>query len=91
MQTTSSAPEASLPVRQLTEKEASTLTGYSVSWFQRKRWEGGGPIYRKIGKSIRYPEDLLIQWIESHGLRQSTAMLPKTAKGRRAGARHEQV
>ncbi len=58
-------------VKQLTEKQASELSGYSVYWFQRKRWSGGGPPYRKIGKSVRYPEDRFQQWIESHGLQTS--------------------
>ncbi len=59
-------------VRQLTEKEAAALTGYSHYWFQRKRWAGGGPPYRKIGRSVRYPSDLLMEWIESYGLHTST-------------------
>lgn len=59
--------------RQLTEKQASERDGYSVSWHQRKRWEGGGPPFRKIGRSVRYPEDELMAWIESHALRRSTS------------------
>jgi len=39
----------------INEKEASELFGMSVAWFQRKRWEGGGPLFLKIDKkSIRY-------------------------------------
>lgn len=60
--------ETQKPVRQLTTKEAAARTGYSVAWFQRQRWLGSGPPYRKIGRTVRYPEDLLIQWIEQHGL-----------------------
>lgn len=59
--------------RLLTEKDAAEVTGYSRSWFQRKRWEGGGPPFRKIGHSVRYPEDELLSWIEHHALRRSTS------------------
>ncbi len=59
-------------VRLLTEKQAAEICGYSVYWFQRKRWAGGGPPYRKIGHSVRYPEDELSKWFESYGLRTST-------------------
>lgn len=62
------------PVRQLTTKEAAVRTGYSVAWFQRKRWEGGGPPFRKMGTAVRYPEDLLNQWIESHGIHERHAV-----------------
>ena len=61
-----------LPVRHLTEHEAAELTGYSRSWFQRKRWEGGGPPFRKIGSTIRYPADELANWLNSHGLHCTT-------------------
>ncbi len=63
------------PVRQLTEQQAAELTGYSRYWFQRKRWEGGGPPYRKMAHAVRYPEDELMRWIESHPLRTSTSGL----------------
>lgn len=59
--------------RLLTEAEAAEITGYSRSWFQRKRWEGGGPPFRKIGRSVRYPTDELAVWIETHVLRRSTS------------------
>ena len=62
-------------IRQLTEQQAAELTGYSRYWFQRKRWEGGGPPYRKMAHAVRYPEDELMRWIESHPLRTSTSGL----------------
>ncbi len=60
-------------VQLLNEKQAAELTGYSVAWFQRKRWAGGGPAYRKINRSIRYPADLLQEYIESYKLQTSTS------------------
>jgi hypothetical protein len=47
----------------LTEKEASEIIGLSVHWLRRKRWEGDGPRFLKLGpgskSAIRYmPADL---------------------------------
>lgn len=53
-------------VKHYTEKEAARLVGFSTFWFQRKRAEGTGPPYRKIGSSVRYPADKLLLWLESH-------------------------
>lgn len=38
----------------ISEKEAAQQYGLSVHWFRRKRWEGGGPVYRKIGNLCLY-------------------------------------
>jgi predicted DNA-binding transcriptional regulator AlpA len=60
--------------RHLTEEQVAQILNVSVAWCQRTRWSGGGPPYRKIARSVRYPEDLLKQWIEEHPLRNSTAV-----------------
>lgn len=51
--------------RFLTEREASTLTGLSVAWFQRSRWSGGGPPFIKISRAVRYSERSLIAWLQA--------------------------
>ncbi len=61
-------------IRQLTTKEAAVRTGYTVSWFERQRWLGVGPPYRKFGRTVRYPEDLLIKWVEQHRLHEHSAV-----------------
>ncbi len=39
----------------INEKEASEIYGMSTPWFRRKRWEGGGPLFVRVGnRSIRY-------------------------------------
>jgi predicted DNA-binding transcriptional regulator AlpA len=58
---------------QITERQASKKYGYSCAWFQKKRWEGGGPPYRKIGRSVRYPTKELAEWFSSFGLQRSTS------------------
>lgn len=49
----------------LTTREAAALTKMSAAWYERKRWFGKGPPYRKIGRSVRYVRsELLAWWIE---------------------------
>jgi predicted DNA-binding transcriptional regulator AlpA len=50
--------------RWVTEQEGSVVTGMSVPWFQRKRWEGGGPPYTKLGRAVRYKLSDLVAWME---------------------------
>ena len=43
----------------VTENEAAILLRVSLTTVRRWRREGRGPVYRKIGRSVRYrPEDL---------------------------------
>jgi excisionase family DNA binding protein len=48
----------------LTTKEAAKLLKVSVSWLAKARMRGDGPPYIRIGRSIRYREDALIQWMK---------------------------
>jgi predicted DNA-binding transcriptional regulator AlpA len=48
----------------LTAKEAARLLKVSVSWLAKARMRGDGPRYIRIGRSIRYREDALIQWMK---------------------------
>jgi excisionase family DNA binding protein len=49
----------------LTPKEAAKLLKVSLSWLAKARMRGDGPPYIKIGKSIRYSEAALLQWLRS--------------------------
>lgn len=43
----------------LTTKDAAARIGKSVSWLNKSRMRGDGPVYLKNGGSVRYmPEDL---------------------------------
>lgn len=61
------------PDQLLNEKEVAEYLGLSESWCQRKRWLGGGPPYRKIGRNVRYPKSELDKWINEQGLVHSTS------------------
>jgi hypothetical protein len=48
----------------LTAKEASIFLKVSLSWLAKARMHGDGPPYICIGRSIRYAEAALIQWMK---------------------------
>jgi excisionase family DNA binding protein len=49
----------------LTPKEAARLLKVSLSWLAKARMRGDGPPYIRIGRSIRYTEAALMQWMKS--------------------------
>ena len=49
----------------LTAKEAAVLIGKHPKWLERKRWAGGGPAFRYLGRSPIYEEQDIRAWIES--------------------------
>jgi hypothetical protein len=49
----------------LTPKETATRLKVSLSWLAKARMRGDGPPYVKVGRSIRYSEAALIQWMKS--------------------------
>src|SRR5262249_39556827 len=49
----------------LTAKEAAVRLRVSLSWLAKARMRGDGPPYICIGRSIRYAEVALVQWMKS--------------------------
>src|SRR5262249_40371357 len=50
---------------QLTPKEAAMRLKVSLSWLAKARMRGDGPPFIRVGRSIRYAEAALIQWMKS--------------------------
>jgi hypothetical protein len=48
-----------------TPTEAARLLRVSLSWLAKARMRGDGPPYLKVGRSIRYAETVLIQWMKA--------------------------
>jgi predicted DNA-binding transcriptional regulator AlpA len=67
-----SVREPHLRERLLTPREAADLLRVSISWLAKARMRGNGPPYVKLGRSVRYPEGALLQWMKSH-VRLSTS------------------
>jgi predicted DNA-binding transcriptional regulator AlpA len=66
---TGSKPQKAAPpaaIKLLTPKDAAELLRVSLSWLAKARMRGDGPPFIKIGRSIRYSELALLQWMKSH-------------------------
>jgi excisionase family DNA binding protein len=48
----------------LTPNEAARLLKVSLSWLAKARMRGDGPAFIKVGRSIRYSEAALSQWMK---------------------------
>ena len=46
-------------------KDAANLLRLSPSWLAKARMRGDGPPYVKLGRSVRYGEGALVQWMKS--------------------------
>jgi hypothetical protein len=57
----SSAPPNSL----LTAKEAAHFLRASLSWLAKARMRGDGPVYVKVGRSVRYSHSALVHWMKA--------------------------
>jgi predicted DNA-binding transcriptional regulator AlpA len=52
--------------RLLTPRDAAAFLRVSESWLAKARMRGDGPPFVKVGRSVRYPERALSQWMRSH-------------------------
>lgn len=56
----------------MNEKQAAAYLGLAVRTLQKFRVYGGGPTFRKLGRSVRYLPADLAEWVEL-GRRTSTS------------------
>jgi predicted DNA-binding transcriptional regulator AlpA len=49
----------------LTPKEAARILKVSLSWLAKARMRGDGPPFIRLGRSIRYAEASLLQWMNA--------------------------
>jgi predicted DNA-binding transcriptional regulator AlpA len=49
----------------LTPSDAAKLLKVSLSWLAKARMTGDGPPFIRVGRSIRYSETALLQWVKS--------------------------
>ena len=55
----------------LNTKQAARVLGLSYRQLESLRLRGGGPLYVKLGRAVRYREEDLADWIEDR-IRSST-------------------
>jgi predicted DNA-binding transcriptional regulator AlpA len=71
--TGATAQEPAAPhVALLIPKQAARLLNVSLSWMAKARMRGDGPPYIRIGRSIRYTEAALIQWMKGRQRRSTS-------------------
>jgi hypothetical protein len=58
--------------RLLTTKQAAKRGNMSPRTLERKRLDGSGPPYQRVGRLVRYWDDLFDAWIDS-GTHRSTS------------------
>jgi excisionase family DNA binding protein len=56
----------------LTSEEAAKLLKVSLSWVAKARMRGDGPPYIRVGRSVRYTEAALLQWMKSRQRRSTS-------------------
>ena len=62
--TPAAKPPTAIPTL-MTPNEAAKILKVSLSWLAKARMRGDGPPYIRVGRSIRYAEAALIQWMKS--------------------------
>lgn len=68
------APDEAL----FTQKDLAAVTGFSESYFERGRWAGYGPKFRKVGgKLVRYTKGDSASWINENPPVASTSEFPQ--------------
>ena len=53
-------------------RDAAKLLNVSTSWLAKARLSGAGPRYTKIGRSVRYPQAAVLDFIKAR-MRGSTS------------------
>jgi predicted DNA-binding transcriptional regulator AlpA len=69
---TTGRQELSSGERLFPPRDAGNFLHLSTSWLAKARMRGDGPAYVKLGRSVRYRESALVQWLKSR-TRQSTS------------------
>lgn len=60
----------------MTTEDVAKLTGFSAGLFNKMRTEGGGPCFLKIGASVRYLEEDVMEWLKSRRRSSTSAKAP---------------
>lgn len=72
--------EKNIPVY-LNQRQVAEMVGKSEAWLERSRWSGvGGPVFTKIGRSVRYSMDDIVKWLEEQPRLTSTTEARKATQ-----------
>ena len=59
----------------ITTKQAAMYTGFSVSWFEWRRCNGGGIPFIRVKRSIRYNLKTVTEWMNNQPIHHNTSKL----------------
>jgi predicted DNA-binding transcriptional regulator AlpA len=55
---------------------AAAITGLSISTLNKLRCAGGGPVFLKLGRAVRYDPRDLNEWLAGKRLRNTSEEIP---------------
>ena len=71
-----------MKVQYLTEKQVSEITGRALQTLRNERHLGRGIPYVKVGRSIRYSLEDVVEFMESRKIRTQDSMYVRPRSGR---------
>lgn len=74
-----SLSEAHTP-RLLNVRQAADRLGVSVSYLNKLRLSGEGPLFLKLGTRVAYDPDDLAPWLSEHKRRSTSVVGPQVAR-----------
>jgi hypothetical protein len=71
-----------MKVKYLTEKQVAGITGRALQTLRNERFLGRGIPYVKVGRSVRYSLEDVVEFMESRKIGTQDAMCVRSASGR---------
>jgi predicted DNA-binding transcriptional regulator AlpA len=62
--------------RRMRTTEAARYVGLAPATLIRKRCQGGGPNFTRLGRAVIYERSMLDRWIADHGTQSNTSDAP---------------
>jgi len=53
-----------VPIRMMRQKDVAAMLDMAESWVEQIRLRGGGPVYHKFGKNVRYRVEDVLTWVD---------------------------
>ncbi len=75
-----------MKVQYLTEKQVAEMTGRALQTLRNERFLGRGMPYVKVGRSIRYSLEDVVEFMESRKVGTQDSMCMRPGSGRQARA-----
>ncbi|MHB1285307.1 MAG: helix-turn-helix transcriptional regulator [Leptospirales bacterium] len=61
-----------LEKKYLNEREVSAIYGFGIPWLKKKRLTGGGPVFAKIGRNVRYSVESVEAFLKAGEVRSTS-------------------